>query len=235
MCEAMSVFEKTENALPCSRIALTAHDFVGLVSGRGSIASFLRVSPLKCVPPPSGGSPVCETACARTAASNGSKCEGGSLSDSARHVDDECDGSVGSRASEALSPEGAVGRGDGGSGSESSRSGDVGRSRCERNMEIPSTEPNKEPCPNCGEPIAPDKLPEHLDFHYAQGLQERYTREGHVAADIAARAPSSEAAKRRIAEDQRGPTRRPKAKKHSPRRGSNGGATTRIDSFFKPA
>lgn len=66
------------------------------------------------------------------------------------------------------------------------------------------------------------------------GLQERYTREGSVAADIVVIGPGRGATKRKADGDRRGATRRPKTKQHG-RGGSNGVAMARIDSFFQPA
>lgn len=222
--EAMSVFDKTENALPCSRLALTVHEFVGLVSGRRSIASFLRA------PSPStlSASPV---AGHRPIGEPDEGNEGGVTSPSRAARAVKC--GSGSYRREAAGS-GEVLLMEGARSSQSTGRSNVGRSCDEQDVGSSQLQPGEERCPKCGEAFASDKLSEHLDFHYAEGLQERYTREGSVAADIVAIGSDRGVTKRRANGDKRGATRRPKTKQHG-RGGSSGGAMARIDSFFKPA
>lgn len=228
----MTIFAKTDQALPCSRLALTAHEFSGLVSGQGSIASFLRTdSPL---PPPSPSSSQCAVSKTHFAEKNTvyRSTSGGSLF--------AADGGVGntifepdvgySEKADALIESG--GSGSGSSSSSSSISYSAGGQLHRRGGgNFLSLEPSgKQRCTKCGEVIAADEFSEHLDFHYAEGLQERYSREGQVAAEIVARVAMSGTVKGRgRPEDDRGSKRQ---RKQPGRR--DDGATKRIDSFFKP-
>lgn len=229
---AMAVFAKNEEALPCCRLALTAHDFSGLVSGRGSIASFLRaLPPTSSLPPPPKAAP-CPVTDKSTAVEPGRS--NIPSSEMARSVGDDvrCDRRGRGSHEEADPPKGlGIGTAsDGGGGS----SGSIGRSYPIGSEKPPRFHPGgrgmetleDEECPKCGEAFAADDLQEHLDFHYAQGLQERYTREGDVARDMAAMASNGGAAKRRRQDGERGAKRQMKKGDRS---------AARIDSFFKPA
>lgn len=221
---AMTTFDKTEGALPCVRLALTAHDFCGLASGRGSIASFLCAS----TPPPLEA-PSCPEASSLTAREGSRESTGSSLKFEAsrRGGAENClaRGKVG-----AVNPQGET--------SDSSRLASVGdkdatRLQPEVGRSSPSPEAGKEECPKCGEAFLSEDLQEHLDFHYAEGLQERYSREGDVARDMArVTSAGGGGAKRRRPG---GGTAVQRQTTQSRRSSSALPANRRIDNFFKPA
>lgn len=210
MSEAMAVFAKTEQALPCSRLTLTAHEFSDLVSGRGSIASFLRTASK----PAASRAPDWETSSKTTSlgpgkdrGSTSEACGGGAERDVERNLcrgRAEADPQDG-RHNRTISSE-AVGK--------------IGQLHRRKDTKPPSPQSGQKQCHKCGEVVAEGDLREHLDFHYAEGLQERYSREGDFARDMAKRKRPGEGggAKRQT--------------KQLGRRGSR--STARIDSFFKP-
>ncbi|CAM9285497.1 unnamed protein product [Scytosiphon promiscuus] len=234
--EAMALFTKTDNALPCSRLALTAHDFGGLVSGRGSIASFLRAlpreeetqpapTPLESLRPDAAtpsrrASPVKYLDEGRDA--GGERSVPGEEADLARGGEDL--GVSGRRLARAATD-----------AEERLRLGDRSSSSFERSDRVRSessvarspVRSGQQRCPKCEKNLAPEEdLQEHLDFHYAEGLQERYAREGDVVRDMAAKTSDRGGASKRSRHDVGG-------------KGSKGWskrpAARRIDSFFKPA
>lgn len=229
---AMATFDKTEGALPCVRLALTAHEFGGLASGRGSIASFLSGSATPPLEAPHRSEASSQTA--QEGSREGSRESTGSplellaLDAIGRESAGNCvtRGKVG-----AVDPQGgAINK------YRLASAGDTDTSRLpsEAGRSSPSPEAGKERCPKCGEAFLPGDLQEHLDFHYAEGLQERYAREGDVARDMARvissggggakrRRPEGEtAAQRQTTQSRRGPS-------------SALPANRRIDNFFKPA
>lgn len=232
--EAMAIFAKTKDTLPCSRLALTAHDFSGLVSGRGSIASFLRVLP-PLVESPSPQSvdvmpkvtPALDPSPRRgdgrsLSGVEASGVEGGQNSCNSNRGRREATAEPGSSSSFNGSRGGGDNGGDNGSvwGSDTRRSRPAGASHCH-------PRPGAKVCPKCGKMLAEEEdLQEHLDFHYAEGLQERYAREGGVAQGAASVVPDRGGGgvlKRR--RDIRG--KRMKSQTKRP-------AAERIDAFFKP-
>lgn len=238
LSEAMAIFAKTEQALPCSRLALTAHDFTGLVSGRGSIASFLRVSsppsPLLPSAPPTRRTSLFRSRTSEPLESNipvrvESPFGGGRSSSSevpARLSGRDGGVNVGSDQKETQSPR--LGRSEpeldddrGDIIGDWLKSGDAKMEPSGRERDPVSARMGKDGgkgCPKCGAKVAAAEMQEHLDFHYAEGLQERYSREGNVAREMEVKRKKPEAgdweAKQR-------------------RRRQEGSATTRIDSFFK--
>ncbi|CAM9159339.1 unnamed protein product [Ectocarpus fasciculatus] len=238
--EAMAVFAKTENALPCSRLALTAHEFSGLVSGRGSIASFLRVlpppppPPQRPMPPPTSpfeksGLKVVKPDAKEAFAVGPSGQAGGG-----RSLPEGDGGDVSGReTAEASTGPREVPRVGSKDGSRIDRSRNFRPSHlagdaCDESTAPSPLRPGHERCPKCGQVLAPEYLQEHLDFHYAEGLQERYAREGDVARDMTARMSDrgGPPTKRKIQEAGGGKGARSQAKRPA--------AGRRIDSFFKP-
>lgn len=235
----MAVFAKTDNALPCSRLALTAHEFSGLVSGRGSIASFLRVlppppqQPQQPMPPPT--SPLEKSSSkgvkpnAKEALAVGPSGQAGGGRSLPEGDDEDVPGKETAEASTDPREVPRVGSKD---GSRVDRSRNfqpsshlAGAARDERTAPSP-LRPGYERCLKCGKVLAPEDLQEHLDFHYAEGLQERYTREGDVARDMGARMSDREGLpKRKIQEA--GGGKRAKSQTKRPAAGP------RIDYFFK--
>lgn len=230
--EAMAIFSKTKDALPCSRLALTAHEFSGLVSGRGSIASFLRVLP----PPVELPSPEPVKSMPKATLVFGpSRQRGGdrSLPDvEANGVGSEENDAFNTGRDEATAEPGSNSgghgrsRGDSGSvwGSDTRRSHPAGG---ENDTPPPSLlRPGAKVCPKCGKMLAElEDLQEHLDFHYAEGLQERYAREGGVAREMAPAMPDRGDVSKRRRRDMGG--KRTKSQTKRP-------AAERIDAFFKP-
>lgn len=223
--KAMVIFSKTDQALPCSRLALTAHDFTALVTGRGSIASFLRASP----PPASRIGAQTETS--DVAMKYPSKGEDGGLSSD---IDRKLLRGGG------CEPHRHVGQVEAGSHGGDSSSSRTSSSGCTDPVDHESgaipvlAECLQKKCPKCGLAVAAESLPEHLDFHYAKGLQESYTREENVAQGMAARKIDGGVAKRRKPEGEKGGEKRHRETKRSGPPGQNC-ITARIDSFFKPA
>lgn len=224
--EAMAIFaKKTENALPCSRLALTAHDFSDLVSGRGSIASFLCAN-LK---------PQAATIVSSRSGGGG----GGASSPAgavviAGDVGDEKGVLSRGRTEKAIDPQDVrLAKSEPRSSTSSGGGSNCSSSSMEGNNSTPAAEdetrdPREEVCPKCGETLAAEEdLQEHLDFHYAEGLQARYSREGDVARDMAARMSGPGGLPKRRREGNTG-----KGGKQGKVRGREG---RRIDSFFKPA
>lgn len=219
----MAVFAKTENALPCSRLALTAHDFSDLVSGRGSIASFLcaNLRPTAAIESRCGGGGGGEEG--GSASSPASSPAGGVVSG----VGDEKGVFSRGRTETTTEPRDArEPRSNTSSGGSSSLKGGKNHSPSAEN-ETRSPRKAGEVCPKCGETLAGEEdLREHLDFHYAEGLQERYSREGDVARDMAARMSDPGGLSKRRREGNKG---------KGGKRGKGGREGPRIDSFFKPA
>ncbi|CAM9207140.1 unnamed protein product [Sphacelaria rigidula] len=266
--EAMSVFDKTENTLPCNRLALTAHEFDSLVSGRGSIASFLRAAPTENKPAAATSSEMnsqeqlsspsgemnerCGTSTRsspfsgkrRGSMHNSSENHGGGGALGAKMTTDAPAAVMAAAA--GLTSESTVRVGD----SESSSVAKAPRSTGEASLMSTMTSAvvvaatgregawgedvwegeERSPCTKCGVFIEAGLMPEHLDFHYAQDLQQRYSREGDVARDRASISRTEEGGGRG-----RGSTavgggvgRRTSTK------AGNVGPTRRIDSFFKP-
>lgn len=99
----------------------------------------------------------------------------------------------------------------------------------------------KQVCEKCGVCVADGGMSEHLDFHYAEGLQEIYAREGDDARDMQDRA--SESSSRSDGKRKRGvgETSSSSTSTSTRSRGrrttnpSDGRSTTRIDSFFRRA
>ncbi|CAM9197043.1 unnamed protein product [Ectocarpus sp. 6 AP-2014] len=238
--EAMAVFAKTDNALPCSRLALTAHEFCGLVSGRGSIASFLRVLPPPPPPPQQPmpplmsplekwGSKGVKPNAKQTLPVDPSGQAGGGRS-LPKGDDEEVPGTETAEASTGPRDVPRAGSKDGSRVDRSRNfqpSSHLAGAACDERTAPSPLRPGYERCPRCGKVLAPEDLQEHLDFHYAEGLQERYTREGDVARDMAARMSDREGPpKRKIQEA--GGGKRAKSQTKRPAAG------LRIDSFFKP-
>lgn len=230
--EAMAIFAKTKDALPCSRLALTAHDFSGLVSGRGSIASFLRVLPSPS-PSPEPAKSVPEAILAVD--SSRRRGSGRSLRKvGASRVGGEKTSffNVG-RSEVAAEPDSSIsggGSGDpgGGDGSGSVWGGDTRPSHpAGGEHDKPPSSPlrPRDTCPKCGKMLANEDLREHLDFHFAEGLQERYSREGGVAQDTASGMPDRGGVSKRRRTEMGGK----RTKSHTKRQ-----AAQRIDTFFKP-
>ena len=220
--EAMATFAKTENALPCSRLALTAHDFSDLVSGRGSIASFLR----------SNSKPNVTTA-SNCGGGSGGGGGGGGTSSPAGVVDgvgvgNEKGALSRGRTETSIDPQVfRSSRSEPRSGDSSSSNSNSMEDSNNPVVEDATSRRRGEVCPKCGETLAADEdLREHLDFHYAEGLQERYSREGDVARDMAAKTSGPGGLLKRRREGNKG-----KAGK----RGKGGPEGRKIDSFFKPA
>ncbi|CAN0488959.1 unnamed protein product, partial [Ectocarpus sp. 8 AP-2014] len=236
--EAMAVFAKTDNALPCSRLALTAHEFCGLISGRGSIASFLRVlpppPPQQPMPPPTSplekwGSKGVKPNAKQALAVDPSGQAGGGRS-LPEGDDEDVPGTETAEASTGPRDVPRVGSKDGSRVDRSRNfqpSSHLAGAACDERTAQSPLRPGYERCPKCGKVLSPEDLQEHLDFHYAEGLQERYTREGDVARDMAARISDREGLpKRKIQEA--GGGKRAKSQTKRPAAG------LRIDSFFKP-
>lgn len=223
MLGAMATFDKTEGALPCVRLALTAHDFGGLASGRGSIASFLCAS---ATPPLEA--PRCSGASYQTAREGSRESTGSLASETSGR------GGVGNCA-----PRGSVGTVDPQHGTSnrhwfaSAGQKDASRLPPEAGRMSPSPEVRKDDCPKCGKAFLSGDLQEHLDFHYAEELQGRYAREGDVARDMAkVTSAGGGGAKRRRSE---GGTAAQRQTMQSRRSNSALPANRRIDNFFKPA
>lgn len=267
--EAMSIFDKTEQALPCSRLALTAHEFNGLVSGRGSIASFLRASPTEEKKEAAVSSDMsCQ---AQTPSWNGGVDKGGNNSrvsssagkkrGSVRSYFESDDGAnagvtenaavAAATATNGLSRERTTVVGGSLSTVVDGRGASKTSTALSMSRVVPATmregaEEGEEAssCPQCNKSIDAAMMREHLDFHFAEGLQERYSREGHVTGDMAAVGRTSGASngssssksveKRRRDEGGRGST--PSRSGVGRRVSKTGGVrpTARIDSFFKP-
>lgn len=219
--QAMAIFAKTENALPCSRLALTAHDFSDLVSGRGSIASFLcaNLKPRATAAPSGsgGGEGGGASSPAGVELVGGVGDEKGVLSRRGRTEAMADPQDVRSPKSEPRSSTSSGGSsGMKGSNNPTPMAGDGAGS------------PREGVCPKCGEAVgAGEDLREHLDFHYAEGLQERYSREGDVAGEMAARMSDPAGLSKRRREGNKG-----KGGKKGKMEGRDG---HKIDSFFKPA
>lgn len=245
----MALFTKTDDALPCSRLALTAHEFNSLVSGRGSISSFLRVIPRRDETSPAKApheSPSSDPAKPRHKAStvkylDEREASGGTslpqeVVEGVRGGEDRDVSSrrLGRAATDPQDPSSCGSRsssscgGDGGSGSSKCVGRDAERShRARSDGEARSPlRSGQQRCPKCERNLAAgEDLQEHLDFHYAEGLQERYAREGDVARDMAARMS-----------DRGGISKRPRhdAASKGSKSLSKRQAGRRIDSFFKP-
>lgn len=269
--EAMSVFDKTKQALPCSRLALTAHEFGGLVSGRGSIASFLRSVPTEekqeyaiSVPTSchaqkpfwSGGAD--KGANSSSSLSSAEKKRGSVRSyfnsDGANSVMKNVTANVvAATATSGVSNDHSTIVG----GSLSTVLDGSGTRKTTPTSfmsgVIPATERESGDkggeascCAKCGKSIRADVMREHLDFHYAEGLQERYSQEVNVAGGMAAvnRTPdaskgSGSSSTRQVEKRKRDeggrestPSRSGVGRRAS--RAGNARPTTRIDSFFKP-
>lgn len=234
--EAMGIFSKTGQALPCSRLALTVHDFNALVTGRGSIASFLRASP----PPAAKVASQLETSDVAKVKFPGKGAVGG--------LSPEIDGGLlrGGSVKPRNRHTGQVKAGPHGGDGNDSRTGssgytgpvhhhDEGGHLIATSSESESdSEVLRKKCPKCGVTVAAESLPEHLDFHYAEGLQASYTREEDIDRDKAARALDGGVVKRGKPEGDKGGAKRRRETKQSGRTGQNHVAA-RIDSFFKPA
>lgn len=223
--------------MPCSRLALTAHEFSGLVSGRGSISSFLRAPLFTPKTPCSGTPPGC-------AVVNNSFCGGENLSSPPRAIAEKTskDGSdrflVGQmNVGETLSQACASGR-NSSSGSSKSNLLDAHGGGQPPPLAF-SCKVGEETCEKCGETVAMDMLREHLDFHYAEELQERYSREGYVAGDIATRnSHSSNSAAKRSREgggDRRATNSSSSGRRAKPGRRTDVCSMPPIYKFFKPA
>lgn len=250
--EAMTIFAKTKDALPCSRLALTAHEFSGLVSGRGSIASFLRVLP----PPVESPSPEAVKSVPKaTLALDPSRRRGGDISLPELVVSgvggEQNDVSNRGRGEVTTDPQGVrnfsgepgsssgngsdAGGGGGDAGGGGGDSGSVWGSDTRRShpagdeSEKPPSSPLRpgdNVCPKCEKMLAEEEdLQEHLDFHYAEGLQERYAREGGVAQGMASTMSNRGEVSKRRRQEPGG--KRAKSQTKRP-------AGQRIDSFFKP-
>ena len=223
---AMATFDKTEGALPCVRLALTAHDFACLASGRGSIASFLCASATPPFEAPSRSEGSAQMAREDFRESTGSSFELAS--------DASGKGGVGNCVTTGMMR--AINAQAGTSNSSRLASaGDKDSSRLPSMVgrSSPSPEAGKEQCPKCGEAFLSGDLQEHLDFHYAEGLQERYAREGDVAGDMAKLASAGGGGAKRRRPEGRTAARRQTTQ--SRRSSSALLANRRIDNFFKPA
>ena len=221
VAEAMASFEKVEGALPCVRLALTAHEFSGLASGRSSIASFLCAS----------AAPPLEVPCLEASSEKGDEGLGEMAEPSFELEINARGGAKNSSTGEevgAADPQGGM----------KNRSlfpfvggKDTARLHSGVRRTSPSLESGKEECPKCGEAFLSVDIREHLDFHYAEGLQQRYAREGDVARDMAELASAGGGAKRRRPEGGTVAQRQPA----QARRSNTLSANRRIDYFFKPA
>lgn len=233
MSEAMAIFAKTKDALPCNRLALTAHDFNALVSGRGSIASFLRVLPS---PVESPSPELVKFVPKATLAVDSSRRKGGrSLPEGgASGVGGEKISFFSVGQGEAAAEPDSSSSGGGGSGGECNI-GSVWGSDTKRSypaggeQEKPPSSPRRPRdtvCPKCGKMLAKEEdLREHLDFHYAEALQERYTREGGAAQGTASVMSDRGGVSKRRRHEMGGK----RTKSHTKRP-----AAERIDAFFKP-
>lgn len=285
--EAMSVFDKTKNTLPCNRLALTAHEFDSLVSGRGSIASFLRAAPTENKPAAATSSEMnsqeqlsspsgemnerCGTSTRsspfsgkrRGSMHNSSENHGGGGALGAKMTTDAPAAVMAAAA--GLTSESTVRVGD----SESSSVAKAPRSTGEASLMSTMTSAvvvaatgregawgedvwegeERSPCTKCGVFIEAGLMPEHLDFHYAQDLQQRYSREGDVARDRASISRTSavnhgigggnSSGEKRKREEGGGRGRGSTAVgggvgRRTSTKAGNVGPTRRIDSFFKP-
>lgn len=201
--EAMGIFDKTEHAMPCYRLALTAHEFGSLVSGKGSISSFLRASP---------------------------------SSETKSH--EKPDSSAQREISSSVANETLV---------VASKTQDERCTNAERkNHEIETERGNSPPshacsneseeiCSQCGEILPIESLREHHDFHYAQGLQEQYTRELDIQREMAAGTSNRSISNKRGRNDESKRGAQSVGGRGKSGRLSNDSSTSRIDSFFKPA
>lgn len=199
----MILFDKTESAMPCSRLALTAHEFGDLLLGRGSISAFLRADV-----PPEGVAPENPRSTVRLKRLSSR----GAPEPSLTQVEG-CDRSSSSNADGFTAVKGS--------------------STC-----LGITPKREEACSQCGVMISCEKMREHLDFHYAEGLQKRYARESDLGREQSARGGSRPTGKRsqhagaaRAGEGIMGG----RGKEKSRRRNDDSSSSSRIDFFFKPA
>lgn len=221
----MAVFSKTDQALPCSRLALTVHDFRSLALGRGSIASFL------CASPPPLLLPV-DLPATKTSRITATDTEG---AEKGRGWSSEEGCNVGGGLEYDIRT-GQAGKGPkyfGNRNNNCNRSGEDGQLRRKGDEVFPLLNPGEERCPECGGAVVVEYLQEHFDFHYAEGLQERYSREGDVAGDMAARVSDGGEVKRRleVGREVKRPPKRPMTQSGQ----KDARSTSLIDSFFKPA